>query len=309
MTDHLHDLLIVGGGPAGLSAGIYAARDGLDCILLEGRVPGGQLTGIAEIANYPGFPGTVSGFELAEKMRGQAAAFGLNIAAEEARGISRRNDRIEVACAGGVHAARAVIIATGATLKKLGVPGENRLTGRGVSYCGTCDGPLFRDRRVAVVGGGDTAVEEAVFIARFAARVTLIHRRNALRASPGLQRRAFGEKKIDFCWNSVVREIRGQERVCGVVVGNPGEAGEMREIPCEGVFIFVGSAPNTGFLKGVVDLDEAGRIVVDGSMAASLPGVFAAGDVRSGSVRQIASAVGDGVTAVLRAEVFLGVHG
>jgi thioredoxin reductase (NADPH) len=139
--------------------------------------------------------------------------------------------------------------------------------------------------------------------------VTLVHRRDALRASPGLQRRAFGEKRIDFCWNSVVREIRGQERVRGIVVGDPGGAGGTREIPCEGVFIFVGSEPNTGFLKGAVELDEAGCVVVDKTMAASLPGVFAAGDVRSGSVRQIASAVGDGVTAVLRAEVFLGVHG
>lgn len=308
MSDHLHDLIIIGGGPAGLSAGIYAARDDLDCILLEGRVPGGQLTSTAEVANYPGFPGTVSGFELAEKMREQAVSFGLKISGDEARGLSRDGGRIEVARDGDTLAARAAIVATGAIRRKLGVPGENRLCGRGVSYCGTCDGPLFRDRRVVTVGGGDTAVEEAVFIARFAAQVTVVHRRDRLRASPGLQRRARGEKRISFCLNAIVREIRGEERVTGVVIGDA-QGGGAREIPCEGVFIFVGSTPNTDFLRGAVELDEAGFVIADGSMATSLSGVFVAGDARHGSVRQIASAVGDGVTAVLRAEAFLGVHG
>jgi thioredoxin reductase (NADPH) len=308
MTDHLHDLIIIGGGPAGLAAGIYAARDGFDCILLESRTPGGQLANTAGIANYPGFPGEVSGFELAEKMREQAVAFGLKIEEEEARGLARDGARLRVECAGGAREARAVIVATGATRRKLGVPGEDRLGGRGVSYCGTCDGPLFRDMRVVVAGGGDTAVEEAVFIARFASRVTIVHRRDRLRASPGLQRRAFAEKKIDFCWDSVIREIRGEGRVSGVMVGEAAGGGA-REFPCEGVFIFAGSTPNTAFLKGALALDEAGCVVADISMATSLPGVFAAGDARRDSVRQIAAAVGDGVTAVIQAERYLGARG
>lgn len=308
MTDHLYDLIIIGGGPAGLAAGIYAARDGLDCVLLESRTPGGQIAQTAEIANYPGFPGSVPGSELAEKMREQAVAFGLKIEEGEARGLVRDAAQLRVECAAGDRAARAVIVATGATRRKLGVPGEDRLGGRGVSYCGTCDGPLFHGRRVVVAGGGDTAAEEAVFIARFASNVTIVHRRDRLRASPGLQRRAFAEKKIDFCWNSVIREIRGGERVSGVLVEGA-RGGGAREIPCEGVFIFVGSTPNTAFLKGALALDEAGCVVADISMATSLPGVFAAGDARRGSVRQIAAAVGDGVTAVMHAERHLGACG
>lgn len=308
MTEHLHDLIIIGGGPAGLAAGIYAARDGLDCVLLEGCAPGGQVANTAEVANYPGFPGTVSGFELAEKMREQAVAFGLKIVDAAARGLARDGERLRVECAGGPRAARTVIVATGAAHRRLGVPGEDRLAGRGVSYCGTCDGPLFRGMRVVVAGGGDTAVEEAVFIARFASGVTVVHRRDRLRANPGLQRRAFAEKKIDFRWGAVIREIRGVDRVSGVLVEDAGGGGA-REIPCEGVFIFIGSTPSASFLKGALALDEDGFVAVDISMATSVPGVFAAGDVRRGSARQIASAVGDGVTALLGAERVLGAHG
>lgn len=308
MHDHLYDLIIVGGGPAGLAAGVYAARDLLDCVLLEKGAVGGQVAMVAEVANYPGFPGAISGFDLAEKIREQAVAFGLRIEEDEAGRLSRADGRLVIECAGGRRAARAVIVATGATRRALGVRGESRLCGRGVSYCGMCDAPLFRGMRVVVAGGGDTAVEEAIFISRFASEVTVVHRRDRLRASPGLQRRAFAEKKIGFLWGSVIREIRGGERVAGVVVGDAKGGGE-RELPCDGVFIFIGSTPNTSFLGGAVELDGEGCVVADLSMATSVPGVFAAGDVRRGSARQIASAVGDGVTAVIAAERYIAAAG
>ncbi|MDD5557737.1 MAG: thioredoxin-disulfide reductase [bacterium] len=304
MTDEIHELIIVGGGPAGLAAGIYAARDGLDCLLLEKGMAGGQIVVTAEVANYPGFPEPLAGMELARRMEEQARAFGLRIAEEAVTGLVPEGRSILLRTAAGERRARAVIVATGASYRRIGVPGEERLAGRGVSYCGTCDGPLFAGGRVVVVGGGDTAVEEALFIARFASSVTVVHRRDSLRAGRHLRRRASAEPKIAFAWNTVVREILGGEKVQGVIAEDVA-SDRRREIPCDGVFVFVGTMPNTGFLEGAVALDDRGYVVTDIRMRTSVPGVFAAGDVRADSVRQVASSVGDGVTALLEAECHL----
>ncbi len=304
MADRLHELIIIGGGPAGLAAGIYAARDGLDCLLFEKGSPGGQIVSSSQVENYPGFPHPISGLELAEKMKEQALRFGLAIAEREVTSLAGGEGTLRVAAGGETYRSRAVIVATGATYRSLGVPGEERLRGRGVSYCGSCDGPLFRGRRVSVVGGGDTAIEEALFLSRFASTTTVIHRRDRLRASPHFRKRALSEKRIGFIWHSVVREILGDEAVRAVIVEDVRD-GARSEVPCEGVFIFIGSVPNSGFLKGFLDLDEGGYIVTDIAMRASIPGVFAAGDVRSHSARQVASSVGDGVTALREAECYL----
>lgn len=308
MTDRLYELIIIGGGPAGLAAGIYAARDGLDCPLFEKNAPGGQLALTREIANYPGFATPLAGYELADRMREQAGRFGLAIHAETAVALDVVEDAFSIATDKRQYRSRAVIIAAGASYRMLGVPGEERLRGRGVSYCGSCDGPLFRDGSLVVVGGGDTAIEEALFLTRFAARIKLVHRRNEFRAKRYLQKLAHDHPKIEFVLGSVVREIRGRERVTGAVIEDV-RKGSVSEHACDGVFIFIGAQPNTGFLKGCCVCDEAGYVVADCDMRTSVPGVFAAGDVRAGSVRQIASAVGDGVTAIIRAEQFLGARG
>ena len=308
MTDHLYELIIIGGGPAGLAAGIYAARDSLDCLLFEKDTSGGQLKLATEVANYPGFSASLTGDELAKRMREHASRFGLTVQRETVVTLGARGSAISVTTDKRRYRARAVIVATGSSYRVLGVPGEERLRGRGVSYCGSCDGPLFRGRSLVVIGGGDTALEEALFLTRFAAEIRIVHRRNELRAKRCLQELAFAHKKIAFILDSVVREIRGQERVTGVLIENVRE-GSARELTCDGVFIFIGTQPNSRFLEGCCARDEAGYVVTDCNMRTSAPGVFAAGDVRNDSVRQIASAVGDGVTALIRAEQFLSAHG
>ncbi|MCX6357128.1 MAG: FAD-dependent oxidoreductase [Candidatus Aureabacteria bacterium] len=336
MKDHIYELIIIGAGPAGLAAGVYAARDRLDCLLIERESPGGQLLLSADIANYPGVQGPLTGIELAGRMRNHAESFGLEIREGEVGAIDRAGGLFNVRigeskgtraegtkegamertpkCAPrGSHTinieqcsfkARAIIVASGSSYRKLGVPGEDRLRGRGVSYCGSCDGPLFRDKRVVAVGGGDSAIEEALFLTRFVSGATVVHRRDRLRAHRGLQQRAFNNKKISFAWDSVVKEIRGEQRVQGVLVENVRD-GATQELPCEGVFIFVGSVPNSAFLRGVIELDGSGYVVTDINMHASTPGIFAAGDVRKDSVRQVASSAGDGVTAVIQVERYL----
>jgi thioredoxin reductase (NADPH) len=308
MTDHLYELIIIGGGPAGLAAGIYAARDSLDCLLFEKDTAGGQLILATEVANYPGFSAPLTGYELAERMREHASRFGLTVQGEAVVALDVQENAISITTDTRRYSARSVIVATGSSYRMLGVPGEERLRGRGVSYCGSCDGPLFRGRSLIVVGGGDTALEEALLLTRFAAEIRIVHRRNELRAKRYLQKLARAHPGIEFVLDSVVREIRGQERVTGVLIENL-RGGGARELTCDGVFIFIGTHPNSGFLGGCCARDEAGHVVTDRNMCTSAPGVFAAGDVRTDSVRQIASAVGDGVTALIRAEQFLSAHG
>ena len=300
------DLIIVGGGPAGLTAYIYAARARLKTLLVEKFSPGGQVLVTDFVENYPGFPEGLSGAELMERFTAQARSLGLEPLNAEAVDLTVEEDLRRVHLADGrVLVAPTVIIATGATPRKLGVPGEEELTGKGVSYCATCDGPFFRDEVIAVVGGGNTAVQEALFLTRFVKKVYLIHRRDRLRATQILQERAFANPKIEFVWDSVVKEILGKEKVEGVRVLNR-KSGEEKFLEVGGVFIFIGIRPQTEWLKeGVVALDDGGFIITDAEMRTSVPGVFAAGDVRAKACRQIVTAAGDGATAAYMAEIYL----
>ncbi len=294
------DVIIIGGGPAGLTAGIYCARARLNCVLLERLSPGGQVLTTNWVENYPGFPGGISGFELMERMKRQAEEFGLNIVSTDVKGINLDEDKRLVITDSGAMEAKAIVLTMGASPKKLGIDGEERLTGKGVSYCATCDGFFFRDQEVAVIGGGDTAIEEALFLTRFASKVYVIHRRDSLRAIKILQERAFNEKKIQFIWNTVPLEVLGKDGVEGLRLKDLKDQREY-ELNVQGVFVFIGYSPNTGFLKGLVEMDDQGFIITDQDMATNIKGVFAAGDIRSKSLRQISTAVGDGAVAAYSA--------
>ncbi|PRR69292.1 thioredoxin-disulfide reductase [Neomoorella humiferrea] len=299
-----HDLLIIGGGPAGLTAALYGARGGLDTVVLEMGAPGGQAGLTDRIENYPGFPEGITGLELAMKFAEQAQRFGARLETATVQGVDFTGSVKKVLSSSGTFEARAVIIASGAHPRPLGVPGEEEFRGRGVSYCATCDGAFFRDKKVAVIGGGDSAVEEALFLTRFASQVTIIHRRDTLRAAKILQERARDNPKISFAWNTVVTRIKGGEKVEGLELKDVG-SGAVREEAFDGVFIFIGLEPNTSFLQGVVTLDAQGYIVTREDLATSVPGVFAAGDVRVKEFRQVSTAVGDGAVAAMAAERYL----
>jgi len=303
MSD-IHDLIIVGGGPAGLTAGLYAARARLTTLLVEQGVPGGQIVNAELVENYPGFPEGISGFDLASSMERQAAKYGLEVAMAEVTGIDPVGKEKVVHTTGGPYRAGALIIAGGSEHARLGVPGEEELRGKGVSYCATCDGAFFRDQVVAVVGGGNVALNDALFLTRFGSRVIVIHRRDQLRATRILQERAFAQPKIEFIWDTVVRSIEGEGEVSALRLTNV-KSGEESTLEASGVFIAVGLRPNTGYLKGVLALTPEGFILVDGRMATDVPGVFAAGDIRAGSPRQVSSAVGDGAVAAISAEEYL----
>ncbi|MFH1136247.1 MAG: thioredoxin-disulfide reductase [Pseudomonadota bacterium] len=303
----MFDLLILGGGPAGMTAGLYASRARLKTKLLERLAPGGQILTTHWVDNYPGFPEGVSGFELVDRMRRQSERFGLDIEAGEACSLFRDGDHLVVNLEGGGSlAAKTVIIATGAQPSKLGIPGEAEMTGRGVSYCATCDGPFYRNAEVAVVGGGDTAVEEALFLTRFASRIHLFHRRDEFRAAGILREKVLEEPKIEIHFSSVLTSILPDERglVQRVRCKNL-KTGAETEMPVEGVFMFVGQKPITSFLVGFVDLDHQGFVKTDGEMRTNQPGVLAAGDVRVKRLRQVSTAVGDGATAAYSAEKYL----
>ena len=300
-----YDVIIIGGGPAGLSAGLYTSRARLKTLLIEKAIVGGQITNAERVENYPGFPDGISGFDLGELMRRQAESFGLEINYAEALGIELRDSEKVVKTSDGDYIGRAVIVAGGATLQRLGVPGEEKLTGRGVSYCATCDGPFFKDRVVAAVGGGDSAVEEGLLLTRFASRVIVIHRRHQLRASKILQERAFANKKMEFLWDSLVEGIQGENKVTMIKIRNV-KTGQTTALEVSAVFIYVGQRPNTDYLKGLVPLDEKGCIIINERMETQIKGIFAAGDIRQNSPRQVITAAGDGVTAALSSEKFLG---
>lgn len=301
-----YELVIVGAGPAGLTAGLYARRTELDAVLLERGLPGGQLLNTELIDDYPGFE-NVGGMELAELMTKHARKFGLEIDTATVTGIRRLEDgvfRIETE-GGTVYRAPAVILTAGGTPNKLEVPGEEEFAGKGVSYCAICDGAFFKGETIAVVGGGDAATEEADFLTRYAEKVYLIHRRDQLRAQKILQERAFENPKIEIIWDTVVEEILGNEQGVQRLRLTNVKSGEESFLDVTGVFIFIGFTPNTNLVEEHVDHDPAGYILTDRDMRSSLPGLFVAGDVRSQLTRQITTAVGDATTAVIAAERYL----
>ena len=300
----MHDLVIVGGGPAGLTAGLYASRARLQTLLIEKMVPGGQAASTFLIENYPGFPEGIPGPDLAQAMEKQAKRFGLEVLNGEVNHLAAKANHWEVEWEDRKITTKAVIVATGVESIKLGVPGEEELKGRGVSYCATCDGPFFRDQDIGVVGGGDSAVDEALYLTRFARRVYIIHRRNALRAEKILQERALQNEKIEILWDTVVAKVLAEAGVEGLELKNV-KTQETRTLQVNGVFFYVGLKPITGFLGGVVKLDERGYVITDENMATSAPGIFAAGDVRQKVLRQVTTAVGDGATAAFAVERYV----
>jgi thioredoxin reductase (NADPH) len=299
------DLVIVGAGPAGLTAGIYASRGRLNTVILERNMAGGQIALTELVENYPGFPEGISGFELAEKMKSQAVEFGAELREVQAvTALTSAPEGYDVVTDQGAVRSKAVILAPGVEARRSGIPGEAEFIGRGVSWCATCDGPLYRGRTVAVVGGGDSAVEEGMFLAKFAERVYLVHRRDELRAAPIAQERCFASSKFEFVWDCVPRKIEGDEMVEALEVENV-KTGEMRVLPVSGVFMYIGQLPNTTWLQGTVDLDEQGYIVTDGQLHTRLPGVFACGDAHANPLKQIAMAVGEGALAAVQAQRYL----
>lgn len=321
-----YDCIIIGGGPAGLTAGIYASRARLKTLLIESYSVACQAVTTDHIENYPGFPDGVNGFELIEKFKKQAEKFGVEFIAGEVKSIKENEAHSGLSLGRNTeprlqsgrmyspgweiltddlsYTSRAVIIASGARPRKLDIPGEDKFRGKGVSYCATCDGALFKNKEVVVAGGGDTALEEAIFLTRFAKKVSVIHRRNALRGTKILQERSFSNKKIEFVWDSVISEILGDARVSAVKVKNV-KTMAVKDLSCDGVFIFVGYAPNTAFLKDLLALDESGYIIADVNSLTSKAGIFACGDCCKKLLKQVVTAAGDGATAAFSCQHYL----
>jgi len=299
-----YQVIIIGGGPAGLTAGLYCARSRLDTLLIEKGIIGGQITNAERVENYPGFPKGISGMELGQLIYEQAISYGLETVLADVTGAALVRRRNMVSTSEGDFTSESIIIASGSQYRKLGVPGEDMLVGKGVSYCATCDGPLFRDKAVAVVGGGDAAVSEALYLSKFASSVKVIHRRNQLRANKVLQERAMNEPKIEFVWDNVVTQIEGDGVLRQVSLKNTGDA-RISVLEVTGVFVAIGSEPNSAVWRGLLSLDEGGYIITNELMETKVPGVFAAGDVRHNSARQAISAAGDGATASISAQRFL----
>lgn len=299
------ELVILGAGPAGLTAGMYAARARLPLVLLEKALPGGQMAATEKVDNYPGFDEPVFGFELAGKMEAHARKFGVEVLQADIGRVSAEENRYVVETdAGERYVCRALILATGASPVKLGIPGEVEFAGKGVSYCAVCDGPFFSDLEVAVIGGGDSAVEEALYLSRLASKVHLVHRRNQLRAVKHIQEKALAEPKIVIHWESVPVAVRGEKEVEALRIRSVKDGTET-DLPVGGVFFYVGLHPNTQGFEHLVETDERGFIITDVRMACSRPGIFAAGDVRSKILRQISTAVGDGAVAAYSAQQYL----
>ncbi|OGO02313.1 MAG: thioredoxin-disulfide reductase [Chloroflexi bacterium RBG_13_54_8] len=302
MTEY--EVIIIGGGPAGLTAGLYTSRAGLKSLLIERGLFGGQMVNARLVENYPGFPEGISGFDLGQVMHQQALRYGLQTTTEEVASITPGQPH-RVSVTDGDLATGAVIIATGSENQKLDAPGEEKLVGRGVSYCATCDGFLFRDQKVAVIGGGDTAVTDAIELSQLAQKVYVIHRRAQLRAGQVLQQRAFAAPRIQFLWNTVVDEVVGDEGKVSALKLRNVKTQQTSSLDIDGVFVAIGLKPNSQRFVGLVQLAETGHIITNELMTTSVPGVFVAGDVRSNSARQISTAVGDGATAAMSALRYL----
>lgn len=302
-----YDIVIIGAGPAGLTAGLYAARARRKTIVLERNVTGGQIALTSAVENYPGFPDGVNGFDLAQAMQQQAEKYGMDMGYADVTSVEPQDGRHLVKTSEEEYLAKALIITGGADYDRLNVPGEERLTGRGVSYCATCDAAFFKDQEVAVVGGGDAAMDEGLFVTRYASKVSVIHRRDQLRASKILQERAFADPKMEFVWNTVVTEVLGEEAVTGLRLRSV-VTGEESTLPVAAIFIFIGLHPNSDYLKGQLPMDEGGHIYVSDWMETEAPGIFAAGDIRVNSSRQVVSAAGDGATAAIKADHYITDH-
>jgi len=297
-------VVILGSGPAGLSAALYAARAELNPLVIGGIEPGGQASLTDTIENYPGFPEGIGGAELGELFQKQAERFGARVLFEMASAVKLNQHPFEVTTDSGIYTTDSLIIATGASPVHLNVPGEKEFTGKGVSYCATCDGWFFKGKSVAVVGGGDSAIEEALFLTRFATSVTIIHRRDSLRAGAILQKRAKEHPAISFVWNSVVEEVLGETKVTGLRLKNT-VTGEPSTFPVDGVFIFIGHTPNTGMFAGQLDMDDKGVIKVNNLLETSVPGVFAAGEAADSHFRQVITSAGMGAAAAIQATHYL----
>ena len=300
----MEKVIIIGSGPAGFAAAIYAARAQLDPLVIAGPALGGQVAISSEVGNYPGFPEDIAGAELAQLMQKQAERFDARIEMDIVTSVDLSVRPFKVATYGGEHEAQSLIVTSGASPRKLGVPGEEEYAGRGVSYCATCDGFFYMGKEIVMVGGGDAAVEEAIFLTRFASKVTIIHRRDQLRAEKLLQERAFRNEKIEFLWDSIVTEVVGEETATSVRVRNV-KTGEEQLFPTQGVFIAIGYVPNTDFLNGQVEMTDNGYVVVDDDQQTSVEGVWAAGDVSDWTYKQIATSVGAGCKAALQAEHYI----
>ncbi len=301
----MYDLIVLGGGPAGLTAGIYAARGKLKTLIIEKAIEGGQISSTSEVENYPGILET-TGVELGMDMKEQAENFGAEFIYEEILEVQLEGDVKKIVGKDGTYEASAIIIATGAAPRKIGCAGEEQFAGKGVSYCATCDAAFYQDLDVYIVGGGDAAVEEALFVSKFAKNVYIIHRRDELRASKILQKKAQDNEKIDFIWDSVVEEIKGDKTVNEIVIKNI-KTGEVQNIKSDkpiGIFAYVGYDPNTGLFKDQVEMDR-GYIVTDSEMRTNIPGVFAAGDLRVKTVRQVITAAADGAIAAVNAQKYI----
>ena len=299
-----YEVVIIGGGPAGLTAGLYTSRAKLNSLLIEKGVVGGQIVDAEQVENYPGFPEGISGLELGQLIHRQATKYGLKTIIAEVTGVEPQQKQIVVKTTEGNFIAKAVIIASGSERRKLGIPGEEEFTGKGVSYCATCDAAFFKGLPVAVVGGGNAAITEALHLTRFASRVTVIHRRNQLRANGIMREKALSEPKIEFLWDTEAEEIEGENSVTRLKLRQV-KTGEKSTLDIAGVFISIGLKPSTDYLRGVVSLDNGGYVITNDKMETEIPGIFAAGDIRRNSARQAITAAGDGATAAFYAEKFI----
>jgi thioredoxin reductase (NADPH) len=302
--NEIYQVVIIGGGPAGLTAGLYCARSRFNTLLIEKGIIGGQITNAERVENYPGFPKGISGIELGQLIHEQATSYALETLLAEVIKVVPSPRHNLVSTSEGDFVAESIIIASGSQFRKIGVPGEDKFVGKGVSYCATCDGPLFKGKTVAVIGGGDAAITEALYLSKFASSVKVIHRRSQLRASKILQERAMSEPKIKFIWDVVVTQIEGAGVVKQLMLKNTKNA-KISILELAGVFVAIGSEPNSAQWRGLLPLDEAGYIITNELMETKIPGIFAAGDVRHNSARQAITAAGDGATAAMAAKRFL----